>query len=315
MTQTSHDIQLNGSQVTFSTKFLEDITIHKRKGLGPFSKDQIQTISQLMQLNPSINIHRLILNSLQLDMAYAVFELLPANLQDQCLSSITNNRLLHHIFQQMNADQKNELLKTLYQTNRPKYMFLKQFQDNKLQNLGGVIVQQASPLTAFIQKEVHRLLDIIEDPKTRLKQCTQSASQLIDQYDLDDIDQLAQTLIKEYAKLEIGHQSPKTFAIHLRFYFFITPFIEKLPSLESDLTPLLDEFIQSLTKLPSPDWVVRIMNQLPGYFIRLLISYFAAFDSIPQIDKRNMYCKLYKHIREHASIKDGENVKFFLNQF
>ena len=66
--------------------------------------------------------------------------------------------------------------------------------------------------------------------------------------------------------------------------------------------------------MPSGEWVVKILNQLPRPIIKLAITHLKRYDRLGNFEKRNIFCSLLNSIKENATISEGQQVLEILSQ-
>ena len=82
------------------------------------------------------------------------------------------------------------------------------------------------------------------------------------------------------------------------------------PSCEESLDSIIETKINVLSAFSSSDWLIKVINQYPIYFIKQLIKRLSKYERISQFEKRNRYCKLLKIIQDNMNHPDAADVRY-----
>lgn len=301
--------QLSKDQISFAGKFLESVFADRKTNLDTYTNEQLDTIIALISTSAA--------PVMKLSMYHALAEttlhtILPKlQKQDRFMLFEKHNplTLLENLFKKLPEHQQSTVLDYLFNTDKTRYTALKRlFKDNvTLRN--GIIITQESALKQFMEKEKHRLLDLFENPKASYTQVSNIAQKFSEKYDPEALEMLCTELITTFNKKNIGLTNPESFSIYLKFFYFIDPFVGKYTELARALRPLLDTLIVTLSGMPSEEWVIKVLNQLPQICLQTCLKQLKSYETLPQFEKRTLYSKLLKEIKVNCFSEYGENIR------
>ncbi len=111
------------------------------------------------------------------------------------------------------------------------------------------------------------------------------------------------TVIPELPELS----GPEQFGITLKCYYALQPYMALFPDLQPALQQPISRLILSFKTFPSTEWVLKVMDQLPDYFLEMLFDALYAYDTIRSFEKRLFYCKLLQDIDHYVSANPDYN--------
>jgi hypothetical protein len=305
---------LTSEQISYSGNFLELVFSLKQTNLDGFNESQLHTISTLITAVTSLKMKTAIISAL----AESVLPSFIPNFLNQDLQALFNGYsklpYLESVFKQLPEIKQTTLLNFLYNKNKKRYSHFKRLLNDKVSMHGGIIVRQEQVLKQFMEKEKHLLLDLFENPKATTAHATSLSKKFEKKYDYEDLDLICQELITTFNKKKLSLNNATSFNVYLKFFFFIDPFIKQFNELTSTLKPLLDSFIMALDAMPSPEWAVKVLNQLPTFVLQRCLLQLKSHESISQFEKRQLYSKILKEITAHCLGDDGENIRYAFSQ-
>lgn len=301
--------QLNEKQIHYSAAFLEEVFLHQKKGLSVDNDDQLFTVKVLLLSVPTVEMKQKIAQALTLDSQMGVSKLFDHNQLVDFFHYLSDINALKRIFQEQSDTKKHPLLQALYKVDKAKYTTLKELMAHKVSMIDGAIVPQDKAIQRTLKKDMLLCLTFIGDPKKKQSQIKILHKHLDSTYELDALEQLTSMVIYQFSRLNIPIKNQQHFMSHLKFYHFIMPYLMLFPSLNSQLNHTIDTLIMALKDMPDGLWVVKIIGQLPKEMIRETLHQLKRFEHIAQFEKRNVYCKLLKEIRNNLNAPEAQVIR------
>jgi len=305
---------LSDDAIPFAGEFLELVFLMKESDLGSFDADQIDTIRTLISGVRDMKMKQQMLRALAHDTIYALETSFSSEDYQALFLGYADMKFLEVMFRELEDQYQTDILNALFNHNEERYAFFKKLLKYKLSMLGGILIKQENVLKQFMEREKHLILDLFEDPNATLEDSKVLSASFAQKYEPDDLELLCKELISTFTMKKLSLADSKAFSIYLKFFFFIGPFVETYSRLYDDIKPLLDLLITSLHGMPSGEWAVKVLNQLPMIIIQSTLKLLSAFPTLSQFEKKQMYSKLLTKIKTQSSIKEGDNVRFALSQ-
>ncbi len=171
-----------------------------------------------------------------------------------------------------------------------------------------LVIKEAPLEESLLKKETEILLKWVQSPSKGIPHLIKKGASLRNTLSLEEMEILALEWIRVFHKTEIPFNSKDSCIQHLKFYFFIEPFLTLFPHLVSSLDPLMEELIVSLLQFPEGEWMARVMNQFPIPVIKLFLEKLKQTETLP-IKKRNHYTKVLQTLTCHMSAPEFLNLQ------
>lgn len=305
---------LSAPQLQFAGPFLKDVFVHNKTNIDVFSEDDIRTIATLLTSVKESHMKTAIIKSLSEKTIEQLFPSFTANDLTSLFLGHPSFSYLSNIFKTLTETQQIKLLTALFNQNKEKYMEFKSLLAYKVSMLGGIIVKQDQVLKKFLDREKHIILDLFESPSKTTEDIITISKKFEQKYDFEDLELLSQELITTFTVKKIALTNAATFAIYLKFFYFIDPFVARFQSLSTSIKPLLDVVLTSLQSMPDIEWAIKILNQLPPAILQDCLRLLKSHPTLSQFEKRQSYSKLLKDIERHCMSDEGENIRFAFSQ-
>jgi len=305
--------ELSDSQIAFSSAFLEDVFLHQKTGLSQFRPDDISTICTLIKSVPSKAMKSALLKALDTPFQVQIAQKMDDKELHFMFLYHDDIPILKLIFQSLTDNRKESVIQMLFKDDKKKFNELKPLMESS-RTVATHAPATLSPedLTKAIQHEIKVMLKLITDPKytaSDLKDRVTSAEKRIP---LDHFEVISRRVIAEFTRLNIPLSNKDTFAVHVKFYTFLVPYLVLFPNLNTVVLHPLDAFLHALNRLPNGVWVIKVLNQLPYSIIELCLDRLKSHPRIPELQKRSVYSKLLNVIYENAHIQEGAQIRTIL---
>jgi hypothetical protein len=300
---------LNQDQLKFSAEFLRKVFVEKEIFDDPLNDNKIETIQSIFLATPSQDMKKTLLSFLNHQNQYALLQTLPPTDINDLFDYYDNLIILKSLIKTFAPDRLKVVLQHLYKNDKEKYHELKGSLSTPISIVEGVIITQSSQMTTLIESDIEQLLKAFQSDSHFIKQMDGLARRMEKKYELENLELLVNTLVYRFDELSIGLRNAAEFAIHLKYYHFLYPFFRLFPDLGQKVGKGIDRLILSLEKLPTIEWVFKVLNQLPLKVIQLILDRLNNFERIRQFEKRNIYCKLLKSIQVNLERSSADRVK------
>ncbi|MBT6120315.1 hypothetical protein HOH45_02485 [bacterium] len=302
------DLSTTDSQ--FAASLLDSIFIKKEKTTTSLTQPQINVVSKLITSVPTSVMKEAFLDNLSKTNKIKVVNMLNYSQQLLLFTFHNDTQFLTQLFKAYKETQQKQILSILYKKNPYLYESLKKEMKTKTHYIEHVKIEKSSDLTKTYKKERELILDIFQNPSIPKEVAFKESKRLLDHYDLNEVETFTFEIIDAFTDLNIDMNSPPTFLIYLKFYFFMASFLEVFPNTERILKPNLEKTVIFLSNLPSAEWIVKVLNQFPVKIIKLIKEILISYNRQTDSKIRNIYSKLLTTIITAVDSTDCGNVKF-----
>lgn len=297
---------LSPEQISFSGKLLNDVFMKNMSNIALKNESEKETAYRLYMSFTTQAIRMLLLNALTIEEKITIVSRLERIDLNELFEFSEDFSLLKLLFKEFDSQTQLSILKHIYKKDSIKYTILRELSTEKVSMVGGVLVKKKDVVSTVIDQDKEALLNYFQSSKKSFSAYKAVIKNLSNKYELDDLEILMKKIIEEFVRINYPMNNQNEFKVHLKFYYVVEHFVENFPKLEQILVPLVDPFLMALKKMPSSKWTIKILNQFPVLTLRRLIKVLSRYESIPQFEKRNLYCKILNDI--NSNLKNEENV-------
>jgi hypothetical protein len=301
-------------QIKFSGQLLETIFVHNKTNIPVSNPTEITTIVTMIKSVPSYKTKSFILDSVDLSSRVSITKAMDNADFLAVFHYSTNLHFLETIFDTLTKDEQIAVLKPLFTSNKLKYTSLKRHVTGIFSMVGHDWITDEKQLFNFFNQEKRLFVDFINDAKKGLKDAQTYAIILQKKFESDDLVLLGKLLIHEFMSLNIPFSTQASFKCHLKFYYCLEPMVTTTAKLNPALLPAIQIIITGLLALPSIDWVVKVLNQLPVPIIELTAKHLLKYETIKDGIQRNKTLALLNDIKDRLDHKDAIKIKFAFSQ-
>ena len=310
--KTSYLKDLSEQQLAFSSAFLEDVFLHQKTGLSEFRPEDLTTLGSLIAAMPTTTMKKSVLNALDTPIQVQLSQKMDDEELHLLFTYLQDIPILKLIFQSLPDHRKEPLIQQLFQQDKKLFNELKSLMEPSQTLPLESPLPSHQDLGKLIQREIQVLVKMIDEPIYTVSDLKSHVSALEKQIAIEHFDIIAQRVIAGFMSLNIPLTDKNTFASHVKFYTFLVPYLIIFPSLNVVVLHPLDAFLNALNRLPNGGWVVKVINQLPPSIIKLCLDRLKSHPRIPELQKRQVYSKLLGVIYENIHIKEGAQLRAYL---
>jgi hypothetical protein len=300
---------LSDSQIEFSGQFLEAVFLQNKTAQSHLSDSELDVVFRLIQAVQTPEMKRAILTGVGSSAQLKLAAKMNTDQLVDLFGYLDDIVVLRKIFKPLDRDVQNEILKAVYKTDRENYAELQTLVSDRVRRVGDVLVSKSPMLDKMLEREISALLDMIQSPKFAVEDAAISAKKMEKKYDISDQEKLCLALLSAFAKLKNPMKNPADFAVHLKFYFFLDPFLKTVSELDAKISPQIDAVISALQSMPNGEWIVRVLNQFPVSVIGAVLTRIAKGERSTSLPERSRHMQLMKEIKRLIESPEAENIR------
>jgi hypothetical protein len=304
---------LTQEEIEFSGDFLKTVFIEDKKNID-LKEHKIQTVIAIFKAVTSWKMKTSIIESLNSKHQKEILTILTKKEKHEFLLLSSNSKLTKYIFKSYSEKEQQKLLKTLFNQNRAKYQELKNSITEKIQLVGPIWLEKNTSSDTSIENEKQHILNSILDSKLSFEDTAMLANRIKNNYELEDLEKIILSVAEHFTKLAMSMTNPETFLVHLKFHYFMSPFLKDFQKLQVLYKKLINECIFSLNTLPNEKWIIKVLNQFPLTIIKRILQTLMGHEKIADFNKRNIYCKILNKIKQNLDLKEAANIRFAFSQ-
>ena len=300
--------------VAFSSQFLKQIFLEEDQGIESLSDERLHLVWILIKSVPSKAMKAKIVTALSVDEQLKLISFMDDGEKLLLFEYIDALNLLKPLFKELPAKTQHHILEAMYQKDKAKYKQLKVLLANKVSMVGGILVKQERVLQQFLDQEKSALLDTLADAQTSHQDIQAYAQSLKEKYELEDIENLLKSVIKYFLKAKPTMRNANEFAFYLKTCELWAPYLDIITESDKVLLPFIDLFLANFKSFPSPEWVIRVLDQVSLPILNLVMVRLRNHNKISQFERRQFYSKMIADIESNLSETQGKNIRYILSQ-
>ncbi|MGE4170195.1 MAG: hypothetical protein AB7F28_05695 [Candidatus Margulisiibacteriota bacterium] len=215
---------------------------------------------------------------------------------------------LEALFKKAAKPLQKEILMHVYAHRKDLYEPLRKLSSDRLRMVGGVLIPQERVLKKMIEPEIHRILDIIEDPKLSVENAALEGHRALKQFEQDDVEQLASQVVALYQRQLPELSDAVAFTQFLKFLYFVEPFLKVFQSIQKAISPASEHLIDTLAKLPDDTWFLKVLVQVPEGVIAAVVQRVTHHDGV-RLERRNVYVKVLARVKAVITLPEAEKIR------
>lgn len=290
--------QLSLPDIQFVGQVLEDIYIHQKIDLPLQSPAHVTAMANVITAVPNGPLKHQLFANLDEAAQLAVLKAFHKDARIDFFIEYPNFIFLRLAFDQLSEVEQKQITQALYTKAPDRYPLFSQSGQPKVTQLGKLNIQKIQTTDEILEIERDRILETCGQPEKSIDMVTDMGKRLLSKYEINEVDQLVQMLIRAYPNHYPKVSSQPEFATLLRFVSLLSPMAEVLPETPNRCQELVPLILNFLPTLPSTEWIFKILNQFPLFFVGLVINQVKSHDQFKSFEKRQLYSKMYKALVE-----------------
>ncbi|RAP31684.1 hypothetical protein DID76_02430 [Candidatus Marinamargulisbacteria bacterium SCGC AG-414-C22] len=222
---------------------------------------------------------------------------------------------MKHHYDLFNDAVQKSFLDYFYTHHHLRYKeFLDLISGDSLHIRQGVIIDKVSVSMTDLLQDVSSLMDLIANDERNVTDVKEFSQVLVSKYQDHEVTIFIREFIVRFFDLKLSLNHKKHFVMYLKFFNSILLFFVVKPELEEYVFETLDHFLMSLDVIKDATWRMKLLDQLPAYILKLILSRLQRYEKVSQSYQRNFFCKLLNELTEHTQADTKGHIRYVFDQ-
>ena len=297
-----------------ASEFLNAVFVENVSQLIVDSPDDIRLLALLVRASDTKSVKTGLFFSLDISSKKRCFEQLPFLDQYIVLLHCKNASLVFTLFQLLEPSLKEQCLDRCFQEDPEQFKFIKKALRPSLSFQQGVMIEKAPVGNQSCQDYAKTIMEHLLDTTMSAQEIKAFVHQLQNSLDDADLEIVASTLFRLFYDKKLPLLSKDNFNAYLKFFDISVPLLVLFPHNMSSIDPILTHFLVSLDSLPSAEWIVKILDQVPLFILKKCCEKLSQHERIKSSKTRLLYAKFFAILTKQLDQDYASNIRTAFNQ-